>query len=247
MGLPAVAVSLDRMARLIAAWHDGEPTVFPALDSTALRGISLYAHVDHAVRMASAVLALAERGLYLEGVPSMRLILECAVTCAWLSVTPGSGDSALLEATRLKRAQVVGIGAATATPFDAELERLKDDADELGEFASLEARKFEERCNSLAGGDWLYVVYRDLSAYSHAGALLLDHYIQEDDGPLGFAYVRDQQEERAASHLGSAVWALHIALSAWDALVPDGDRTRTLADVANDAGFQVVIRRADEV
>jgi hypothetical protein len=236
--------SRERLGRLIDdAWRRGEPTVFPALDTTPLRGMSIYAHVDHSVRLTRAVLALFDRGLYFESIPLIRMILESAVTAAWLAVTPGSGDSSLREATRLRRALFMEISKASADPLDSELKSIEADLAQLEEFKSAEAAKFENRCLSLEGGRWLYVVYRDLSSYSHAGALLLDHYLQEDPGPLGFAYVQDQDEGRAAVDLAKTVWLLHIALSAWDLVVPNEGRAAALTDVAEQSGFRSGIQR----
>lgn len=245
---PTIATSLERLETLVdQAWANGEPAVFPLLDGTPLRGMSIYAHVDHAVRLSRAVSAMSGLQMYVELVPLIRLTLECAVTAAWYSVTAHAGDSALLEASRLRRALLQAISDATQSPVDKELESINRDIAELDEFKSREASKFESRCLALAGGRWLYVIYRELSGFSHAGALLLDHYIQEaPDEPLGFAYVRDQDEQRARSDLGTQVYLLHIALSAWQLVVPDELRGATLARIEGEAGFQSGIARSEE-
>lgn len=245
--VPSLAQSRVRLDRLIDdAWMNGEPTVFPLLDDTPLRGMSIYANVDHAVRLSRAVLALADRGLYLELVPLVRMTLECAVTAAWYAVTPHSGDSALQEATRQKRALVKAVSLASADSYDEALVQLDAELDELDAFKSQEARQFEQRCLSLEGGAWLYVIYRGLSGFSHAGALLLDHYLQPSPGTtLGFEYVSESDTGRAQSDLGTQVYLLHIALSAWDLVVPNAGRAEVLASVAEAGGFASRIRRAE--
>lgn len=246
--VPTIEESRDRIDRLLAdGWMKGEPTVFPLLDGTPLRGMSIYANVDHATRLTKAVLALADRELYLELVPLIRMTLECAVTAAWYSVTPHSGDAALQEGTRQRRALINAVELATQDSFEDSLRRLDADLSELDAFKSSEARQFEQRCRSLQGGDWLYVIYRELSGFSHAGALLLDHYIQPaEETPLGFEYVGDSNRVRAASDLATQVFVIHLALSAWDLVVPNAARSATLAAVAADASFASEIRRADE-
>lgn len=245
--VPSLAQSRDRLDQLIDdAWMNGEPTVFPLFDDTPLRGMSIYANVDHAVRLTRAVLALADRGLYLELVPLVRMTLECAVTASWYAVTPHSGDSALQEATRQKRALVKAVSLASSDSFDEALVQLDADLEELDAFKSEEARQFEQRCLSLEGGAWLYVIYRGLSAFSHAGALLLDHYLQPAPGTtLGFEYVSESDAGRAQSDLATQVYLLHIALSAWELVVPHEGRADVLASVAEAAGFASGIRRAE--
>lgn len=246
MAVPSIEESRTRLWLLIKdAWQGGEPYVFPALDRTPLRGMSLYAHVDHAVRLTKASLALADAGLYLELVPLVRMALECAVTASWYAVTPDSGDAALREATRLKRALVEGISGVTSEDFEESLRRLDADLEELKGFRSNEAGRFEARCNALEGGAWMYVIYRELSTYSHAGALLLDHYLQEAPGTsLGFEYTPDEDEVRAQGDLATLVFLLHIALSAWELAVPNPRRKTALDELAAEAQFTVVVARA---
>ena len=247
---PPIDESLALLGELISIWKSNLPSTLPVLDGTALRGVSLMAHVDHAVSTTEAVLTLCEHEKFIQIVPLVRLVMECAVTAAWLSVTPGSGDSALFEASRLRRAMMSDVSRLLPADSGAGLKDINDAIADLGDVQSDEAKKFETRCRSLAGGDWIYVSYRNLSEFSHAGTLLLDHYIQETpaspENPLGFNYVTDEDTTRTQSVLGTCVWMLHIALTAWDSMIPIEDRTRRLASIAQNMGFESTVRRRDE-
>jgi hypothetical protein len=243
---PTVEESLGLLGEMLAVWRDDPPTALPQLEESAQRGVGVLAHVDHAAALTDSVILLAKAGQYVQMVPLVRMTLECAVTAAWFVVTPGSGDASLLEASRLRRAYISDLAATMGADAAVQIADLQALIDDLGD-ESQEAKKFEARCRSLAGGGWLYIAYRQLSELSHGGTLLLDHYLQSSEmteaNPLGFEYVPGDNADQARSILGTQGWLLHLALTAWDMAVPLDDRTEHLAEIAKRAGFKSEVRR----
>ena len=110
-----------------------------------------------------------------------------------------------------------------------------------------EASHFEERAESLAGGDWFYPYYRLLSEYSHGGAALLEHYGRPVDAvpsnPLGLEYDPKREWELAAIAMGVQAVALITAIKAWDDLAPEHPMRARLDSIAEEMGTTVILNR----
>ena len=242
-----VEESVALLRELVSLWRENPPTTIPVFENTALRGVGALSHVDHAMTLTNAVTLLAENEMFVQLIPLVRMTLECAVTAAWFATARGSGDAALLEGTRLRRA--LASDAARLIDVDSReaIADLNVAMGELGAVDSAEAKKFEARCRSLVGGDWLYLSYRHLSEFSHAGSLLLDHYIQSSEvseaTPLGFEYVPEDDPVAGRNVLGLDCWLVHIALSSWDSLAPTPVVTKALAEIGNKMDFQSALVR----
>jgi hypothetical protein len=190
------------------------------IDEDRAIGITTQAH--HAARMARAVLLIDGVSSGIEIVPSVRLILECGVTAAWLLLTPGSGNTLLRDGAGERRKAIEHLMRVD--------EEAGDDTDEsvspayeqvLGAIETLEnsdgPRSFilEQRCNALKGGSGIYVLYRVLSAQSHSGMGIMDFYIREDpDSPIHISFDPDRPNDSRVSYLGITASMLLLALNA---------------------------------
>ncbi len=67
---PTIEESVDLLSELIGVWKSDPPTTLPVFDGSVLRGVGLMAHVDHAVSMTEAVLALVDKGCSFKLFPS---------------------------------------------------------------------------------------------------------------------------------------------------------------------------------
>jgi hypothetical protein len=245
--LPSIEASLRLLQELLDLWQDNYPTTLPVFEERPIRGFSALSHVDHASKLTESVIALATSEMFVQLVPLVRMTLECAVTAAWFATASGSGDAALHEGTRLRRALVVDTSKYLGTNPAAALASLDAAKAELGDVDPTEAKYFERRCKSMEGGESLYISYRRLSEYSHAGSLLLDYYLQESEvseaNPLGFEYTPDNDPEVGRSAVALDGWLVHIALTAWNTIVPVAAVTEALERIATEQGFTSVVRR----
>ena len=241
MPVPAEQESLNRLEELLTIWSgDGAETVpIPILDQHWSRGAAVYAQAEHASNLAKSVLLLYRQGMRIQAVPLLRLIQECGVTAAWLATTEGSGDAALAEAQRQHALLRRALARTAAQPDDPELDPLLDEAKKA---ATEEGKHFEARCRALDEGRWLYANYRLLSQYSHAGAGLLDAYLDEGepDPRFGHGYrlIDPQTFPMRDAVLSIGVVFLHMAVLAWDHVSDLHERSAALAGLAHDAGIQ---------
>jgi hypothetical protein len=202
------------------------------------------------VALAEAALILVEHGMLVQAVPLIRLTVECGITAAWWSVTPHSGEAANHEAARLRLAMVTDMaklaGPVAAVDAEESIADVRKMVAELKAYESVEASKFIDRVGSLAGANWVYAYYRLLSAYSHAGALLLDHYLEPAPNTrLGWAYKTDPAFEHAETLLALQPIALLLAMKASDDLTIGHPRRGRLNEISTRMGTDAVIRRRD--
>jgi len=249
---PPIELSSAFLRELVALWRDsaGEDREVQVLDGSPIRAVSALAHADHAVALTEAVLLLAEHGMLVQAVPLVRLTVECGISAAWWSVTPHSGEAANHEAARLRLALVTDMaklaGPVAAADAQESIADVRKMVAELKAYESLEAGKFVDRVGSLAGANWVYAYYRLLSAFSHAGALLLDHYVQlAPNTSLGWAYKTDPVFEHVETLLALQPIALLLGMKAADDLTIGHPRRTPLDEIATRMGTEAVIRRQD--
>lgn len=239
------------LGELVAVWHN--PTVeriAPRLDadpSKEYRGDFSRAYytlsqAHHAVRLADAVLVLYEAGLPAQASPLIRQTMECAVTAAWLSATPGSADAFAFEGMAQRRKLGLGLAKVANIPveetFVPDLTKL---AEEFAPSESEEARNFLRRTEALAGSNWLYPFYRHLSGYSHSGSAILDLYFHPED----VRWDENKPFEWGRMTIGIEVMMLHLAIRAWDDLCVGHPMRQRLDEIAERHGMSTTIRRAD--
>jgi hypothetical protein len=180
--------------------------------------------LEHTVRISRAVLVLADAQLQLEAIPLVRLSLECAVTAAWLAITPGSGKAAYFQSTKdfrdlYKELIIMGLDDPED---DTDIKKIEADLEKLEAHRKEEARNFRDRCSAVDDGIWLYGYYRLFSKTSHGGANLNDEYLEQveqtADAPLGLAMREPFPFALWPIALGFQVTMLFNALRAWDSV-----------------------------
>lgn len=176
------------LAELIDLWNSHGHESFrirPDIDVTG--GLTIRALAHHTAKLSRAVLIGANAGLDVELVPLVRLSIECAMTAGWLLVADG-GRALAHEGMRQRRAALQGVHRF-GHDAQAELDEVEGALAQVTE--SGEGRVFQRRCESLVGGEQMYVTYRAASVYSHAGTGITDHYLvrvpKSDAAPIGLA------------------------------------------------------------
>ncbi len=209
------------------------------------RAVGIRTHTHHAVRAARAVIQLDLTTTGIELVPLVRLMMECAVTAAWLLLTPGSGE-ALIRDGASQRLKALN----TLTAFGEEPGSAKAQAEEA--LAQLEATSgprsfaFEQRCQRLEGGDRLYLTYRVFSAESHSGIGIADFYaVATESSPIGLAFNPEAVSSVRAPTIGIAACMLLLALNADELARSKPTHTTQLAKAAKRLGVGTRIVAAD--
>jgi hypothetical protein len=147
---------------------------------------------NHATEATRTVVDLAAKGRMLVAMPLVRLALEAAVTCQWLSIDPGGAGAVFAEALRQRQ---VAVRAATARGEKIPQALMDDDAEwtaVLEPLRSKAGRQMQDRFLTLPAGEMLYAEYRRASNLCHAGLALASEYMDatdpEPDNPAGVAF-----------------------------------------------------------
>lgn len=225
------------MKGLCDLWENAAPgTVIYRGELDNLRAVGIRTHAHHAVRASRAVLQLDLRTTGIELVPLVRLIMECAVTAAWLLHTPGSGHILIRDGSnqRLKALNTLMRFDEDAGPSKKQAEAILaqlEAAESTGSFA------FEQRCLSLNGGDRLYLTYRVLSAESHSGIGIADFYsLATETSPIGIAFNPDAVSNVRAATVGFAACMLLLAINADELARAKPTHTTQIAKAAKRLG-----------
>ena len=179
--------------------------------------------------------------MHLQSEPLVRLTMECAVTAAWLSVTPNAGNAARHEDAR---SRLVTMRAIFGDPERVDQDLLDEatrSLEQLRPHESGAARHFEQKCKSLAGGDTLYSFYRILSGYSHAGVSLTELYLKKENespaNPYGIALLEKPDFLGSEASLVHQVAMLAMAMKAWDNITATHPMEAELDSIAGDFGI----------
>jgi hypothetical protein len=239
---------MEFASELVALWLKNQPTHLPVLDRKDIgRSIAVLAHVEHAVKCNQAIKALCSQGLLVQAVPLIRLTMECAVSAAWFAVTPDSGRSAGYEGARQRLNLAQSLSKLSGSNIESVVNDLRENQRELEEFISAEARKFEARAQALAGIDWVYAGYRQLSELAHAGTPLMDHYLRPaaitPTAPLGVEYSTEYEFKQAPILFSFQPVLLHLALLSWDTISEVHPMRARLRAMAKTAEIPVEIER----
>lgn len=208
------------------------------------RAVAIHAHAHHAVRMARALLVLDAATTGAETVPTVRLIMECGVTAAYLLLKDGSGAAMIRKGSnqrRLTLKDMIDLG------MDAE-DSHREAAEKVAELDAAGRSEwiFQQHCEYLHDGKQLYALYRVLSSESHAGMRIADLYVIHDDqSPIGLAFVNDPPAESKVSSLGVAASMLFLAINADEIARVKPHRTTQLRKIAGRLGVGIRILRAD--
>lgn len=203
------------MEALCDLWDQAAPgTVNYRGEMDSARAISIRTHTHHAVRESRAVLQLDLTTTGIELVPMVRLIMECAVTSAWLLLTPGSGHALIRDGAsqRLKAFNSMIQLGEQAGPAKKQAEAA------LAQLEDSEWRRsfaFEQRCLRLDQGDRLYLTYRVFSAESHSGIGIADFYsVAADQSPIGISFNPEAVSSTRSATVGIAACMLLLAINA---------------------------------
>lgn len=248
--VPEPEDSIALLEELIRMWESHSATIaVPVIDGSLLPGVAIQVQVEHAVRLSEAVIVLSREGLFIQLAPLVRLALECAVSAAWWTLHPNNVKASVNEAARLKNLLMEGMNTMSEGPRDADSDWESISA-EFAQYHVTEARNFEQRCNALAGGTYLYPYYRLLSEASHGGTALIEEYMVPAEAtpeqPTGLAFQRHAPYKHRDLVLGINVIALALAIRAWDDITVDHPLQGQLNDIATRTGANIVIAPATQ-
>lgn len=246
--VPAPEDSISLLRELIDLWESqSESIAVPVIEGSLLPGVAIQVQVEHAVRLSEAVILLAREGHFIQLAPLVRLTLECAVSASWWTLHPNNVKASVNEAVRLRGLLVQGMATLSDGPPGENSDWASISA-EFGQYHATEARNFEQRCNALAGGMYLYPYYRLLSEASHGGTALIDEYMvpaeTTPEHPTGLAFKRHAPYKYRDVVLGINVITLALAIRAWDDITKDHPVREQLNDIAARTGANIVIAAA---
>lgn len=249
--IPTIEESSNAIRELIALWRDqnsGGTIEIPFVEGLPLAGVTIFIMTQHSVAISESVLLLTAADKFLEAVPLIRLTMECAVTAAWLSVTPNAGNAARHEEARNRLATINSIFEDPDRLDEALLVDVVSEVTQLAEHKSEAARNFEKRCKSLAGGDKIYALYRILSGFSHAGIGLTDLYLarvpETSTNPYGLTLLDKANYPSPDASLVHQVGMLALSMKALDNIAPSHPNRQALDKIAKDFGFGLDINLA---
>lgn len=208
--------------------------------------VAIHTLAHHAVRLSTAVLELDGKVPGVALIPTVRLIFECGITCAWLLATPDAGRTLLRDGAKMRKTAIDELvrQGADAGPGKAQAERAFDQLQqelELTPVATLQAR-----CLALKDGDHLHTLYRAISNESHAGLGITDLYVIEDDrSPIGVSFEPDPIDTSHDSALAIAAGLLFLAINADTQARREPFLLPQLHRIARGLGLPLDIVRAD--
>ncbi|MCL3838016.1 DUF5677 domain-containing protein [Aeromicrobium duanguangcaii] len=143
----------------------------------------------HTHRLIAAAVQLVDDEKAFETMPLVRSAFETAVQAMWISQTSDGASALSNEYSRTRLALKQSIEKSSLATFGgiqlAEFERMDTASAE-------QAKKFWLMCDDFKGGSDLYLTYRILSGYCHAGIDIADRYLQEDESESrGFSVLTD--------------------------------------------------------
>jgi len=208
---------------MVALWRSNPPSTLEELvRDGSMRYAGVVSHIDHVANLVDAIAVLESQQMLVQCAPLIRTLMESAVTAAWFAATPGSWDAASLDGIRQRLKLARDVDSEQGIPTSPETEDLEQGEKDLVEFFSTEAETFLGRVQSLQGMGTVYVGYRVLSGYTHAGTPLMDHYLRQDDSAkFGLQYSADFEFADADKCFWSIPPMVHLAVSAWDSIDPD--------------------------
>ncbi|MCU1482927.1 MAG: hypothetical protein JWQ19_3713 [Subtercola sp.] len=212
---PDITKSQQTMGILCDLWDNAAPgTIEYRSDLDAPRAVAIRTQTHHAVRVSRAVLQLSHTTTGIELVPLVRLVMECAVTAAWLLLTPGSGQALIRDGASQRLKALAGITKLGEDPGPAK-EQAEDALAQLENAKAPRSFAFEQRCLRLEGGQRIYLTYRAFSAESHSGMGIADFYsVATPASPIGVVFNPDASSSVRTPTLGVAACMLLLAINA---------------------------------
>jgi hypothetical protein len=175
----------------------------------------------------------------------VRLIMECAVTAAWLLLTPGAGH-ALIRDGASKRLKAVNTLVSFGEEPGAAKEQAEESLAQLENAGGPRSFAFEQRCLRLDGGDRLYLTYRVFSAESHSGMGVADFYsVATETSPIGVAFNPGAVSSVRAATMGVAGCMLLLAVNADEIARAQPTHETQIETAAEQLGIGTRIAAAD--
>ncbi|HEX7835214.1 MAG TPA: hypothetical protein VF479_07070, partial [Pseudolysinimonas sp.] len=213
-------------------------------------GPMIWALANHTVILARAVLLVTNSQPLIVAVPQIRLMIDGALTAAWLTVQPNALGAMMHEHARQRKTTISGIIAGgTNRMTDADLAIALSEMAQFAQYKLPSAQNMEQRFKAMAGGADLYSTYRIASMYAHASADLADIYLEEvpvsDEAPLGVALAPDNDLDKADAWLGTAGAMVVLAMSAVNVVDSDGRFKTQLEKARRKLGVEMPIKLAN--
>lgn len=234
------------MTSLCDLWDNAKPgTVEYRADLDRARAIAIRTHTHHAVRISRTILQLDPTTVGIELIPLARLLMECAVTVAWLLLTPGSGVALIRDGARERLKALADLSKLGEDPGPAK-EQAEAVLSELEDAEGPRAFVFKQRCERLQDGDQLYLTYRVLTAESHSGIGVADFYtLTSDRSPIGVVFNPLAESSLRPATIGFAACMLLLAINAEEIARARPAHTTQIRKAATRLGVTTRIVAAD--
>lgn len=205
-------------------------------------GPILWSFTNHVVNLMRTVLELSGQDRGIIAVPLIRLMVENTMTGMWLYLEPSNTWAILTEGFEKRKTAINNVIEIEGEGFD------KSDIDEIDQILeSLDSASlppFEQRCAAIEGGKAIYVAYRVLSSYCHAGMAIGDFYLRGIEEDPGLERVPDARLENHEAWLGTAVSMLIIAMKLCDNVDDKGGLKSQLDRAAKRMGMSLTFVKA---
>lgn len=202
--------------------------------------LAFAAHTHH---VTTAAADLMHAGDYLSAIPLLRVGYESALTAAWASQSEDAARA--LQNLYVETAQKLHGSASRTGWFESLLTgTAPNDLVDAAPSAKGEAAGFANLCLALEpNGEWLYTMYRLLSAYSHPSGTVLSMFAPGEDGGAVSSSPSSPDDGRSWWH-AAATNLLHAG-QALDRLDSAGRRRDALAEASHVIGWPEPLRLTD--
>ncbi len=230
--------------KLIAQWDAAQrkPFHMKIEYDGAGGGPILWSFTNHVVNLMRTVLDLSEQNRGIIAVPLIRLMVENTMTGVWLYLEPANIWAILTEGFQKRKTAIIGVIKSETDGFD------KSDVDKIDRiletFDKAALPPFEQRCEQIEGGKPIYVIYRVLSTYCHAGMGMGDFYLKEIDEEPWLARVPDAELESHEAWLGTAVCMLLASMRLVDLIDHRGSLRAQVERAAKKMGVTLNFTKA---
>lgn len=147
----------------------------------AVRFTIVFAFASHAHHVTTAAADLMAAGEYMSAIPLLRVGYESALTAAWAAQSEDAARA--LQNEYIDMAKKLHRSASRTGWFGDQLTAPEEALVEVAPTARGEAGNFFNMCNALEPhSEWLYTMYRLLSAYSHPSGTVLRAYAPGEAG-----------------------------------------------------------------
>ena len=240
-------IEIDRMLELWNERTGGRDTIRPNLPAEV--GFTVFSLTNHVVRLTKVILVELEAGFDIEVLPQIRQSIECAMTAAWLDLYADTAGKAFIhEGVRQRKAAFETMVKEGYSP-EPGLQQALDLLDTGSNWRSTEGQYFEQRCKSMADGDFVYLMYRLASSLSHAGLGVVDFYLEDLDNEshsLGLELVLDARLDSIDEWLGIQAAMLCRALISFNNVIVTWEAQDALTAIAQSIGVNPVNEKSQD-